>query len=95
MSRWSPALPPTTRGSSWRVKGGAASPQVRVSPIGNVLDIEVTGVGHLRLWTSATATTLSPSSYGKRAAAILIVEAFLVGAGGALVPDPDGKAALA
>ncbi len=87
-------LAPDDAGLELRVEGGAASPQVRVSPIGNVLDIEVTGDGHPRLWTSATLTTLSPPGWLAKSRGYPDVEAFLVGAGGALVPDPDGKAAL-
>ena len=66
---------------------------LRVAVSGNVLEIEVTAEGNVRLWTSPTLTRLSPPASMARSKESP-PDAFLVRADGQLVPDPAAKAAL-
>ena len=71
---------------------GAATLEVVTS--GQVLDLEVTAEGHVRLWSSATDRSMwSAATYAARKEAPR-VEASLVRADGVLVPDPVAKEAL-
>lgn len=59
---------------------------IRTSVPGNVLEMEITAEGHVRLWTSASRTWLPADalSLGKRLSGL---EAYLVRADGQLVPE--------
>jgi hypothetical protein len=63
----------------------------RISAAGNVLEVEITAEGYIRLWTSPSLMRLeSPESLARRRDAARI-DGFLVRGDGKLVPDPAAK----
>lgn len=59
----------------------------------NVLEIELTAEGNIRLWTSPTLTTWSSAAATAKLAGHPTLDAFLVRADGQLVADPAAKEA--
>jgi hypothetical protein len=69
--------------------GEAGAAPLRLTVPGNLLELEVTAEGYVRLWTSATKTWLTEDAFARGAAAGF--EAVLVRADGALVRDAAAR----
>ncbi|MFT3768406.1 MAG: hypothetical protein QM820_23405 [Minicystis sp.] len=72
------------------VFGQTGAQVVRVSVPGNLLEIEVTAAGHVRLWTHPTRAWLQRGDHARGLAASGC-SALLVRVDGSVVPDPDPR----
>jgi hypothetical protein len=84
------------RGASERelaleLAGEAGAAPLRVTLQANLLEIEVTAEGYIRLWTSATLTSRSSAESLARRNGSPPLDAFLVRSDGQLVPDAAAK----
>jgi hypothetical protein len=78
---------------SLEILGEPGAQPLRVAVSDNVLELEVTAEGNVRLWTSPTLTRLTPPAVMARLKEAPL-NAYLVRSDGQLVPDPAAEEAL-
>jgi|GEM_PF-4857989 len=74
--------------------GEPGAQPLRIAVSDNVLELETTAEGNVRLWTSRTWAKLAPPEWMAKLKGEPPVDAFLVRADGQLIPDPAAKEAL-
>lgn len=84
----------TSPGELWlELLGEPSAAPLRVMVPGNLLEIETTAEGYIRLWTSSKLTRLSAARSPDRRAGTPVLDAWLLRADGQLVADTTGNEA--